>query len=789
MDNNLDHDLDDDSDDFGDDDFGDLDYDDADDAEYDDEYDDEYEAEWAAVHAMDNGHAHQHRPQDLPQDQLQTKSRLESLRLQAKPSSNFKGTAYPPGSYMVPPPVQSTPATYALCVGPTFDVPVASATPALTDPLWMQPERSASAPKSTPVIYPLFSEGRALSTALPGAHALTEGTGKYVRLPRAYGLACFPGTSDAWHAALLSRLETRETLRFFRGLLFPYQSAAVDHVLRALRESAVHGGLLEAACGAGKTTMALYIASVLGVPVMVLVHTGKLLEQWLLRVAQYLPNARVGTLQGKTRPSADCDVCIGMLQTVMNLETTVKGYGLLVVDECHHISASSFSKAVAKFSAPYRLGLTATAQRGDGTVHAIEWLIGQRLYRIACTSVRVGVLAVAYDNPAFEHAVRKWDKTKMDWVSTLTRIVSDAWRTRRIAELLYELVVIEGRRVVAISSRVSLLEDLHALLPGSGLIAGKNKSGKDEPLLLASQSLVAEGVDDQRLDTLVLLTPVKVAKDDERLITQAVGRVQERGGVTKARPSLVVDFYDKYQMFHGMFRARRKWYADNGFTFRRPRTVGPPLVRQAVLGTIPARDATNVGLGPRALVGEQADVPADNGIQADSTVSVPVADQAVRIAEPTALCGAPDTRDEPAYTVSPLPPTVPDVKTLYDLRDNVLRAPFPPLPGYVPKMEPVSKPRGKKAQGIVQGNACTAQGAVPVVPGTGSTAPVPGSTASGRRPRAKKAQDPDLAKRPRAKKCAKPAQSVEQTEQSAKPSSRKRKATAPSTGTTTTSAS
>ena len=615
--------------------------------------------------------------------------------MSAKPCG-YGGTAHDVArtdAYTVAPPVQTLvgDATWPP-IGATFDVPLAAAVRGLVEPLWMQPKRSASAPKSKPVRYPLFTEGR------------TAAGTRVVSLPRAYGLACFPGTRPEWYAALCIRMESCDRLREFNGTLLPHQPAAVQHVLGALRESTTHGGLLEAACGAGKTTMSLYIASVLAVPTMVVVHTGKLLDQWVERVKQYLPHARLGVLQGQNRPGPDCDVCIGMLQTVMNLDASassaVQRYGLLVVDECHHICASSFSRAVTKFLAPYRLGLTATAQRGDGTAHAIEWVIGPKLYSIVRTSARVGVLAVAYDNPEFEHATRKWDKTAMDWVATVTRVVNDPWRTRRIAELLYELATKEGRRVVAISSRVSLLEDLHALLPGSGLIAGKNKNGKDEQILLASQGLVAEGVDDPRLDTLVLLTPVKVTKEDARLLTQAVGRVEERGNVRKTRPSLVVDFYDKYQMFTGMFRARRKWYADHGFTFRKPRTVSRPIVRPPLLHhpatTYLAETATLAATtqpdSSAAAYNESA------GAGGGESASVPL---------PAGGDGGTQYLD----VSRPLPLTVPDAAALRTLLENVVHAPFTPLPGWTAAQPDASKGKGRgKGKGEGKGES-GAQGA------------------------------------------------------------------------------
>jgi len=56
-------------------------------------------------------------------------------------------------------------------------------------------------------------------------------------------------------------------------------------------------------------------------------------------------------------------------------------FGLLIFDEVHHLP-SEFYRVIAEFSlAPYRLGLTATPERGDGRDADLPALVGPIVYR------------------------------------------------------------------------------------------------------------------------------------------------------------------------------------------------------------------------------------------------------------------------------------------------------------------------------------------------------------------------------------------------------------------------
>ena len=81
---------------------------------------------------------------------------------------------------------------------------------------------------------------------------------------------------------------------------YDYQVAIVNKYIKHVNTipSRGGGGLLEIGCGKGKTVMALRIISLLKVKTLVIVHKGFLLNQWVERINQFLPNARIGKIQG-----------------------------------------------------------------------------------------------------------------------------------------------------------------------------------------------------------------------------------------------------------------------------------------------------------------------------------------------------------------------------------------------------------------------------------------------------------------------------------------------------------
>uniref|UniRef100_A0A6C0EVJ8 Uncharacterized protein n=1 Tax=viral metagenome TaxID=1070528 RepID=A0A6C0EVJ8_9ZZZZ len=121
----------------------------------------------------------------------------------------------------------------------------------------------------------------------------------------------------------------------FAGELRPYQDAIVDKYIKHV--GACGGGLLDVDPGKGKTVMALNIAAKLKKCTLVIVHKSFLLNQWIERIEQFLPGARVGRIQGQILDIEDKDIVIGMLQSLSMKEypkNTFNKFGLAIYDEC-----------------------------------------------------------------------------------------------------------------------------------------------------------------------------------------------------------------------------------------------------------------------------------------------------------------------------------------------------------------------------------------------------------------------------------------------------------------------
>jgi superfamily II DNA or RNA helicase len=60
---------------------------------------------------------------------------------------------------------------------------------------------------------------------------------------------------------------------------------------------------------------------------------------------------------------------------------SLSAYGLLIVDEVHHLPAPTYRAIARKAAAPWRLGLSATPERADGSHLELAELIGPEVYR------------------------------------------------------------------------------------------------------------------------------------------------------------------------------------------------------------------------------------------------------------------------------------------------------------------------------------------------------------------------------------------------------------------------
>lgn len=312
----------------------------------------------------------------------------------------------------------------------------------------------------------------------------------------------------------------------FRGTLDVHQEKAVEKLCQH------EIGVLVAPTAFGKTVVAARMIAKRGRNTLVVVHRQQLLEQWLERLATFLdvdPNqlGRVGG--GKRQPTGTIDVAL--IQSLVRrgeVNDLVAGYGHLIVDECHHLSAVSF-EAVARASyAKFVLGLTATVTRKDGHHPIVLMQCGPIRHRVAARKQ-------ADERPFSHRVIRRFTDFTMPPPGekgeriAIHRIYAAITEDETRNDLIFDdvLKALEtGRSPLVLTERRDHLEQLAQRFSGfsKNIVVLKGGMGKrqlkaalarlasipdhEERLIIATGRYLGEGFDDARLDTLFLAMPI-----------------------------------------------------------------------------------------------------------------------------------------------------------------------------------------------------------------------------------------------------------------------------------------
>ena len=381
---------------------------------------------------------------------------------------------------------------------------------------------------------------------------------KFLYLPKHFGIERYGPVPERNVA------KTADAHWEFAGAIRPAQLPVVNSFLFP----EPHDGVLSLHTGGGKTVCALYIASKLKVPTLVIVHNTFLRDQWIDRIKAFLPKARIGRVQADVVDVAEKDVVIVMLQTLSMKELNGNLFapiGLVIVDECHHIASEVFVQALPKVTSRHMLGLSATPERKDKLMFAIHWFLGPLLYKSDTgdsVDVQVNVEMYEYENndPEFNEIV----VSSQGMVSVpimVNKLTACEDRTRWLVRILAD-VIEDGRQVLVLSDRVQHCKDLLNGLPDdlkeeACILSQAVKSEvrteycRTKKVLIATYSMCKEGFDVPTLNTLVMATP----RPD---IDQIVGRILrvEKAG-RKVHP-LIVDIVDP--QFKRQFGARNTLY-------------------------------------------------------------------------------------------------------------------------------------------------------------------------------------------------------------------------------------
>jgi superfamily II DNA or RNA helicase len=364
----------------------------------------------------------------------------------------------------------------------------------------------------------------------------------------------------------------------FVGQPYEYQTQIIDAFLAA------GSGLLCVPCGKGKTFMAINIAVQLGRRFLIVVDKEFLLNQWRGELERFAPQLRIGILQaGKAEvATADYDCTICMIQTLCSRDYPdgfFEDYGFTIFDECHHLGAAHFSKALQKIQTRFLLGLSATPTREDGMTAVFEAFLGKPVYweRVREADPSVMVRAVHYDESEVDGT---WRDVPTDWrgetvmAKLLGKIVESPRRTRRIFDLIVELCAEPTRQILILSERKVLLHALEDMLKmttikygyyiGGMKEAALEKSATEAQVLLATYSMASDALNIKTLNCVILASPRKN-------VEQATGRILRQRISERTIDPVIVDIIDVHQVYLGMWRKRAAYYKQCAYKIRHER--------------------------------------------------------------------------------------------------------------------------------------------------------------------------------------------------------------------------
>ena len=356
----------------------------------------------------------------------------------------------------------------------------------------------------------------------------------------------------------------------FKGDLRDYQKNIVSTYLGNVDRIKGGGGSLEIPCGRGKTVMALKLIEQLKTKTLVIVHKSFLLDQWIERIQQFLPKARVGKIQGQIIDIDDKDIVIGMLQSLSMKEypqNMFKSFGFTIVDECHHISSEVFSRSLLKIVTKYVLGLSATMQRKDGLTKVFKMFLGEIIYKEKRDATdEVLVKAIEFKTTDEEFNETEYDyRGNPQYSKMITKLCTYNHRCEFILKVLKkEMEIFPEQQIMILGQNKNILVYLHKAIESrniasvgfyvGGMKKDDLKSSESKKVIIATYAMAAEALDIKTLTSLFLVTP----RTD---ITQAVGRILR---VKHQRP-LVVDFVDSHQVFKNQWTKRLKFYKKNKY--------------------------------------------------------------------------------------------------------------------------------------------------------------------------------------------------------------------------------
>lgn len=418
--------------------------------------------------------------------------------------------------------------------------------------------------------------------------------GKYIVLPRGLREEILKKFDNAGISYKIEdkRTKGQELNISFRGELRESQIPAVETMLEN------ETGILHAATAFGKTVVCCDMIARRGISTLILVDRADLMNQWIKRLEEFLDiDEELPEYQTKTGRTRKRKSLIGNLQGAHDTLTGIvdvamirslkkkdgfhpklKEYAQVYFDECHHAASDSAIEVLQEINAKYVYGVTATPKRGDGKEKINEFLLGPIRYRFTAKdrAEEQNINHLVY--PRFTRTVKPHHLSKTPYGNDayelirnndvrdeqIIRDVADCVQAGRTPVVLTKYVDHAKKlseRLKTYADRLILLTGANGTKARRAQVEELNKDDNSDSLILVGTgSLLGEGFDFPRLDTLFMATPVS----GENVVEQYVGRLnRDYDGKENV---IVYDYVDSHiPKFDKMYSARMKAYKKIGY--------------------------------------------------------------------------------------------------------------------------------------------------------------------------------------------------------------------------------
>lgn len=336
----------------------------------------------------------------------------------------------------------------------------------------------------------------------------------------------------------------RQSAKIINKVPFPdlryYQKAAVKNLLTDGR------GIVVLPTGTGKTVTAAKMIWELGVNTLIITPNKEITKMMREVMVKFFGSGSVEVLNTKST-KVKKPICICNIQALIKLDPSVlKGIDAVIIDEFHHSAAETYQQVNERHlkDVYFRIGLTATNFRNDGSDLALQGVLSEVLYEYTVPqAIKDGFLI----KPTFVVTDIKMRLQETQYQKVYREgIVENKERNEMIAEIAEK---VKDEKTIILVQYKEHGDMLKEMIPWAEFIHGEEKDDarvqmmddfrNGELMCLIGTSVIGEGVDLPCAQNLIMAGGGKARSQ----VIQNIGRVLRiMDGKEKAT---VYDFTDR----------------------------------------------------------------------------------------------------------------------------------------------------------------------------------------------------------------------------------------------------